>query len=340
MSMSSSTTLHSVKSEASSPQRLHDEENTPISTESHDEIDASSRPPHDEENVPLEVKESRKFEQEKAAGDPFLVDWEEGDRANPRNWSNARKCFLTFELGMLAMAASVGSSIISPAEDTIISYTGISDEVGVLVVSLYILGFALGPLLWAPLSELFGRRWSMIPAMYGLALFSIGTAVSQNAQSIIICRFLSGVFGSAPVSNVTAALGDFWAPKPRGMAVVFYAVAVVGGPTLGPLIGAALTVSPGLGWRWTEYILAIWAAVVATMAFFFFPEVYAPYLLKQKAQRLRKDTGDSRWHHPHEDVKIDLKSIVTKQLTRPIKVSPKRRNDKSLEKQLTGNQRC
>lgn len=178
--------------------------------------------------------------------------------------------------------------------------------------------FAFGPLMWAPISELWGRRMSMLPALVGLALFSVGTGVSRNAQSIIICRFFSGLFGSAPVSNVSAALGDIWMPKARGTAVTFYAVAVVGGPTIGPVIGSALTINPHLGWRWTEYILAIWVATVTIMAYFFLPELYAPYLLKKKAQRLRKETGDSRYHHPHEDVKIDVKSVVTKHFTRPV----------------------
>jgi MFS family permease len=94
----------------------------------------------------------------------------------------------------------------------------------------------------------------MLPAMAGLALFSIGCAVSQNAQTVFITRFFSGIFGSAPVSNVSAALGDIYEPKARGIAVTFYAVAVVGGPTLGPVIGSALTANPHLGWRWTEYV--------------------------------------------------------------------------------------
>lgn len=102
--------------------------------------------------------------------------------------------------------------------------------------------------------------------------------------------------------------------------VANFSQAVVGGPTIGPVIGSALTVNSHLGWRWTEYILAIWVFAVAIMGFFFLPEVYAPYLLKKKAQRLRKETGDSRWHHPHEEVKIDFKSIVTKHFTRPVKM--------------------
>ena len=153
---------------------------------------------------------------------------------------------------MLALAASLGSSIICPAEPAIAAYLGLSEEVTVLVISLYVLGFAVGPIFWGPISEVWGRRWSLLPATLGLAVFSIGTATSKDAQSIFITRFLAGMFGSAPVSNVGASLGDIWCAKSRGTAVAFFAVTVEGGPTIGPTLGAALTVNKHLGWRWTE----------------------------------------------------------------------------------------
>ena len=252
--------------------------------------------------------------------DYYLVDWDENDQANPRNWSNGYKSWITFQLGMLALAASLGSSIIAPAENAISAYTGVSHEVAVLSISLYVLGFAFGPLCWAPVSEQFGRRWSLLPAMVCLGLFSIGTATSKNITSILVTRFFGGLFGSAPVSNVAAALGDVWAPRARGMAVTFYAVAVVGGPTLGPTIGAALTVNKHLGWRWTEYIEAIWVFAATAMAAFTMPELYAPVLLHRKAIKMRKETGDDRYHHPHEDIKLDFNSIVTKHLVRPLRM--------------------
>lgn len=188
---------------------------------------------HDEEN-PSTVPSDTEKEKEKDEKSAYLVDWESNDKANPLNWSTPYKSWITFQLSMLALAASLGSSIVSPAEDAIMAYTHVSSEVAVLPISLYILGFAFGPLLWAPVSEVWGRKWSMEPAMFCLGIFSIGTATSTSAASILITRFFGGVFGSAPVSNVSAALGDIWAPKARGIAVTFYAVSVVGGPTLGP----------------------------------------------------------------------------------------------------------
>jgi MFS family permease len=160
----------------------------------------------------------------------------------------------------------------------------------------------------------------MLPAMFCLALFSIGSATSRNAESIFLNRFFSGLFGSAAISNVNAALGDIWSREARGTAVTFYAIAVVGGPCLGPTIGASILVNPNLGWRWTEYTIAIINVAIVALTYFCMPEMYPPVLLKWKAQRLRKETGNQKLYHPQERIKIDIKSIITRQLSRPLKM--------------------
>lgn len=160
----------------------------------------------------------------------------------------------------------------------------------------------------------------MLPAMTCLGFFSIGTALSRNAQSIFITRFFGGFFGSAAISNVNAALGDIWSREARGTAVTFYGICVVGGPTLGPVVGSAILVNPHMGWRWTEYVAAILTFAVVILTFFYMPEMYPPVLLKRKAERLRKQTGNDKFYHPQERLKLDFKSIVTKQLSRPLKM--------------------
>jgi MFS family permease len=89
----------------------------------------------------------------------------------------------------------------------------------------------------------------MLPAVFGLVILSVGTAVSKDPAGIFITRFIGGVFGSAPISNVSAALGDIYDARVRGVPMSFYALCVIGGPTIAPLVGAALTVNPHLGWR-------------------------------------------------------------------------------------------
>lgn len=104
-------------------------------------------------------------------------------------------------------------------------------------------------MIWAPISEVYGRRMGMLPAIFVLGLFSIGTATSKNAESIFLTRFFGGIFASAPISNVPAALGDLFPPASRGNAMTFVTLCISGGPTVGPLLGSAFVVNPSLGWR-------------------------------------------------------------------------------------------
>ena len=88
--------------------------------------------PRDNENQPEPEDGTQSSE------DPYLVKWDVNDPENPRNWSVTYKFWVTFQLGMLALAASLGSSIISPTGDAIAAYLGVSSEVSVLSVSLYV----------------------------------------------------------------------------------------------------------------------------------------------------------------------------------------------------------
>ena len=89
----------------------------------------------------------------------------------------------------------------------------------------------------------------MLPAVFILGLFSIGTATSQSVAGLLVTRFFGGVFGSAPNSNATAALGDIYGPRTRGIAMIALSLCVIGGPTISPVLGSALSVNPYLGWR-------------------------------------------------------------------------------------------
>lgn len=130
---------------------------------------------------------------------------------------------------------------------------GVSSEVSTLGTSLLLFGFGLGPLIWAPLSELYGRKSAVLPPYFLAAIFSFATATAKDIQTIMITRFFAGFFGSAPVTNTGGVLSDIWSPEERGAAIVGYAMAVVGGPVIGPIAGGAICQSY-LGWRWTEYV--------------------------------------------------------------------------------------
>ena len=86
------------------------------------------------------------------------------------------------------------------------------------------------------------------------------------------------------------------------------------------VIGACITVNSQLGWRWTAYVEAILAFAVVALSVFCLPESYAPRLLCLKAMRMRQRTGIERYYHPHELTKLDVRSVITKHLARPLRM--------------------
>ncbi len=107
-------------------------------------------------------------------------------------------------------------------------------------LTLLLFRFGIGPLLWAPLSEVNCRKLAVFIPYFLAAIFSFVTAVSKDIQTVLITRVFTDVFRSAPVANTRGVLGDIWAPEDRGIAIVGYAMAVVGRPVLGPIVGGAM----------------------------------------------------------------------------------------------------
>jgi DHA1 family multidrug resistance protein-like MFS transporter len=74
--------------------------------------------------------------------------------------------------------------------------------------------------MFAPISELYGRKVSFLPAYFVFGVFLIGVATAENLQTLMLCRFFAGLMASAPISNVAGALADLWDDHDRALAVV------------------------------------------------------------------------------------------------------------------------
>src|SRR5688572_13936946 len=95
---------------------------------------------------------------------PFLDDdgnvgFAPGDVENPHNWSKGRRVFITIAAVMLVMNATFASSSPSGCFPSISKHFGVSSEAAGLTITLFLLGYCAGPLIFAPLSEMYGRRW-------------------------------------------------------------------------------------------------------------------------------------------------------------------------------------
>lgn len=165
-----------------------------------------------------------------------IVDFDgKNDPYRPINWSTRKKVVTTALYGLCTMSASWASSSYSPGTSQVAARFDVGEQVAVLGTSLFLVGFGLGPLLWAPLSEVYGRRVAVLVPLFVGACFSFGSATAKDLQTLMITRFFGAFFASAPVTNTGGVLGDLYEPTWRGVAMAGYAMAVVGGPCLGRL---------------------------------------------------------------------------------------------------------
>jgi MFS family permease len=95
-------------------------------------------------------------------------------------------------------------------------------------VSVYIIGFCLGPLVLAPMSELFGRSPIMHASNIFFIIFSIACAVSTNMAMFIVFRLFMGIAGCPPLTLGGGTIADLMPPEKRGRALSIW--------TMGPLM--------------------------------------------------------------------------------------------------------
>ncbi|EKG19564.1 Major facilitator superfamily [Macrophomina phaseolina MS6] len=156
-------------------------------------------------------------------------------------------------------------------------------------MSFFVLGFALGPLLWAPFSELYGRQILFTITFGAFTFFNAGGAGAQNTETVLILRFFAGSFGSSPLTNAGGVIADMFNAKERGLCMSIFSLAPFMGPVLGPIVGGFL--GQAEGWRWIEGLMAIFSGVLWIAGTLFIPETYAPVLLKKRAAKLSQMTG-------------------------------------------------
>ncbi|KAL8722819.1 MAG: hypothetical protein Q9225_000768 [Loekoesia sp. 1 TL-2023] len=221
--------------------------------------------------------------------DPYVVEFLPDDPRNPMGFSMFRKWTITLLVAFVTLAVAFVSSAYSGGIVEIVKELHTSEEVATLGISLFVCGFAIGPLFFAPLSELYGRQIILFCTYGLLTVFNAGAAGSQNIETLVVLRFLAGAFGSSPLTNSGGVIADMFPASQRGLALSVFAAAPFTGPTLGPIVGGF--VGETVGWRWLEGIMAIFTGVLWIVGALTIPETYAPLILRKRAAKLSQESG-------------------------------------------------
>lgn len=250
--------------------------------------------------------------------DPYVVDWDLDDPEDPYNWPNFRRWIITAQLALSTWTVSFGSSSYSGGIRATMRDLNISYNVAILGISLYVMGFALGPLLFASMGEMFGRRIVFLVTLSLYAIFQVQGALGRNLATLLSCRLLTGIFGSSPLTNAGGAVSDIWSFRERGMASAIYATVPFLGPVIGPIVGGFVVENPHLGWHFNFWLMFIFSAITLLAGYLFTPETYAPVLLRRRAKKLSEASKGVSYISVHDVNRSgSFSQVVRTNLSRP-----------------------
>ena len=239
--------------------------------------------------------------------DPNLVTFDgPDDQLNPKNWSPRRRWAVTYVMSAFVFISPLASSMVAPCLDPIATEFGM-DPTAVqtqIILSIFILAYAFGPLVFSPLSEVHGRVIVIQTTNVMFLAFNLGCGFARTKTQLIAFRFLSGLGGSAPLAIGGAVLGDLFKPEERGKAMLLYAMGPLLGPAIGPIVGGF--VAEYTTWRWLFWSTSAVDALILACGLVYLRESYAPYLLYKKCQRLRRETGNPLLHTEVKDMDLPV----------------------------------
>lgn len=199
---------------------------------------------------------------------------------------------VALQINVYSFAVYCGSAIYVPGEAEIMHQFSVNYSVVELGLALYVLGYGTGPLLWSPLSEIprFGRNMLYVWTFAIFLLRVMAVALVNNLPGLLVLRFLQGFFGSPCLATAGASMSDMYSelylPYPVGVWVTFAFIA----PAFGPILAGFSVIKEG--WQWSMWELLWISGPIFVVWLSFLPETSANTILRRRAARLRRKTGN------------------------------------------------
>ncbi|SPQ23142.1 ab42ac18-310a-4958-860a-d7a58aa2fad9 [Thermothielavioides terrestris] len=221
------------------------------------------------------------------------VSWDGADDPqNPANWGSVKIWAHILVVSLLTFLIPLGATMMAPAIDQVMHDFGSASPVlSSLVVSIYVLGWGVGPVLLGPLSEVYGRLPVYTCSNIGYVLATAGCGLSTAIGPFLVLRFLAGALGSTPMTIGGGTISDVVPVHSRGVALSLYMFGPVLGPCVGPLAGGYLT--DALGWRSVLWILGGVYACMTVVQVLVMRETYPAAILARRRKLAQRKTGSA-----------------------------------------------
>lgn len=242
------------------------------------------------------------------------------DLENPHNWPVWVKIFIGSTIGLLACFTYISSVIYFSSRNELMEEFGINETESVLPLTLFVIAYGLGPLIFSPLSEhpKIGRNLTYVIPLIIFFIMQIPTSLVTNFAGLCVLRFISGFMISPVLATGGASFADLFKIAYLPIAMCNWGVGATSGIALGPLFGQALEVSTH-DWRWSFWALLIISGFLSFLFITLIPETYPKAILYKKAQRLRRLTGNSNIVFDIDEKSHDFsKETIIEILWRPV----------------------
>ena len=174
----------------------------------------------------------------------------------PVNWSPLLRWSIIALVSAITFMAGLSSSMFAPSVPALMAeFHSTNTYLGSFVVTIFVLGLGTGPLIFAPLSEIYGRLPMQHIGNLGFLIFTIACAESKSLGTLIGMRLLQGIFAAVPLTNGGAVIADMVKQEERGFALSMFTMGILLGPVVGPVCGGFLAAAKG--WRWVFWVIAI-----------------------------------------------------------------------------------
>ncbi|KAH9476585.1 Caffeine resistance protein 5 [Psilocybe cubensis] len=252
-----------------------------------------------------------------------IVDWyDEHDQENPQNWSLRKRIFVLGLVSLLTFSVYIGSAIYTPSIPGVIEKFNVSKTTATLGLSLYVIGYGVGPLIFSPLSEVpsIGRTPVYMATLLIFVVLQLPTIYAPNIQTLLAMRFFAGFFGSPALATGGASIQDMFPIVKLPYALIAWSVGALCGPVLGPTIGGFAAQNRNWTWPlWELFYIGVFAFIVLML---WLPETNAETILLKRARRLRKLTGNPNLFSESEIKQSQMKpsDVLFEALLRPFQL--------------------
>ncbi|KAI5305911.1 hypothetical protein KEM56_002890 [Ascosphaera pollenicola] len=239
------------------------------------------------------------------------------DPALAHNWPKWKKIFTSALMIAMTLNSTFSSSMPSGCIDDIAEHFNVTNELQlVLPISVFLIGYIIGPLFLSPLTEIYGRALILKVSWFSYVCWSLGAALAPTWPGFLVFRLLAGTSASAPMSINGSVFADlFKNAVTRGRAMALFSAGTTMGPAIAPIVAGF---SGRKSWRWPFWIITIVGGFTLALEILFFPETFAPVILAKRAKKMRKEQKRDDIVAPLEVETVSLKEVYSVTLTRPI----------------------